>query len=283
MADDECFESVWDTFEAEPRWIEHCDEFEDLEGSFPERDLQTLVKRINAMDVRESKRIRTRKDGTTYRRKHKTVVRRLDDQNRRFVVQFRTTTSAFPVRKILQYISELCSADGEGSHVNSGVHGNKEGAYFAVAPKYRKRCKDYAKPINFVQEDLESIEGVNIPVSHHPVTSLCGPLYPSNARFIINGWCYSDNKGCVQCGAGLDGVDGMSKETRVFHVGPIWGQHEAKEKVHAWLQSEQEAEGWKWTGHWWSKNGTSYAKCYRFMQYDRVVYPERPCDDAVNA
>lgn len=57
----------------------------------------------------------------------------------------------------------------------------------------------------------------------------------------------------------------MSKE---IEVGPIWGNHEAKNKIEKWLRDHPDIdqEGWKWTGHWRSRNGTSYADFIKSTQ-----------------
>ena len=59
-------------------------------------------------------------------------------------------------------------------------------------------------------------------------------------------------------------VDIVQRETKMVnvtkHVGPIWGQYEAAGKIGKWLaQNKTEMKDWKWTGHWNSENGTSYA------------------------
>ena len=45
----------------------------------------------------------------------------------------------------------------------------------------------------------------------------------------------------------------------VMHVGPIWGQYEAEEKVNAFM-AKNEMFDWSWTGSWYSENLTSYAE-----------------------
>ena len=48
-------------------------------------------------------------------------------------------------------------------------------------------------------------------------------------------------------------------EKIVKHVGPIWGQYEAEEKVTAFM-AKTDLSDCTWTGCWWSENGTSYAQ-----------------------
>ena len=56
--------------------------------------------------------------------------------------------------------------------------------------------------------------------------------------------------------------DGEIFERVIKHVGHIWGQHEAADKVNAYM-SENEMDGWVWTGAWNSEEGTSYAQFER--------------------
>jgi hypothetical protein len=43
-------------------------------------------------------------------------------------------------------------------------------------------------------------------------------------------------------------------------VGPIWGNHEAAEKVKHFIDSHPQYHGWVFTGAWNSENGTSFAE-----------------------
>lgn len=53
-------------------------------------------------------------------------------------------------------------------------------------------------------------------------------------------------------------------EEKNMHVGPIWANYEADEKVKAFmLKNNMFEEGWHWTGHWCSDHGTSYADFWR--------------------
>ena len=53
--------------------------------------------------------------------------------------------------------------------------------------------------------------------------------------------------------------DDQKFEQVIKHVGPIWGQDEAEEKVNAFM-AKNDLSDWTWTGCWWSENGTSYAQ-----------------------
>ena len=53
--------------------------------------------------------------------------------------------------------------------------------------------------------------------------------------------------------------DGQKFKQVIKHVGPIWGQHEAEEKVNGFV-AENEMSDWTWTGSWNSEDGTSYAE-----------------------
>ena len=55
-------------------------------------------------------------------------------------------------------------------------------------------------------------------------------------------------------------------EVRSFCVGPIWGNYEAASKTTDWLMKNKSDQGWKFTGKWWSKDGTSYASCKRIKK-----------------
>lgn len=56
----------------------------------------------------------------------------------------------------------------------------------------------------------------------------------------------------------------VEMETIVKHVGPIWGQYEAAEKVNQYMtENNMHDEKWHWSGHWNSENGTSYAEFQR--------------------
>jgi len=56
--------------------------------------------------------------------------------------------------------------------------------------------------------------------------------------------------------------DGEQFEQVIKHVGPIWGQYEAGNKVRRFMQNEG-MQNWEWTGHWNSEGGTSYAQFHR--------------------
>ena len=53
--------------------------------------------------------------------------------------------------------------------------------------------------------------------------------------------------------------DGQKFKQVIKHIGPIWGQHEAEEKVNRFVV-ENEMSDWTWTGSWNSEDGTSYAE-----------------------
>ena len=46
-------------------------------------------------------------------------------------------------------------------------------------------------------------------------------------------------------------------------VGPIWGDHEAAEKVHAFMEATGVHGRLTWTNNWFSEAGTSYAQFFR--------------------
>ena len=52
---------------------------------------------------------------------------------------------------------------------------------------------------------------------------------------------------------------------RIFKcVGPIWGQHEAAEKVNKYMtENNMHGQKWHWCGAWNSEEGTSYAEFWR--------------------
>jgi len=56
--------------------------------------------------------------------------------------------------------------------------------------------------------------------------------------------------------------DGEQFEQVIKHVGPIWGQYEAGNKVRRFMRNEG-MQNWEWTGHWNSEGGTSYAQFHR--------------------
>ena len=58
--------------------------------------------------------------------------------------------------------------------------------------------------------------------------------------------------------------DGHKLELVIKNVGPIWGQHEAEEKVNA-FKANNGMSDWMWTGGWNSESGTSYA------EFERVI------------
>lgn len=52
----------------------------------------------------------------------------------------------------------------------------------------------------------------------------------------------------------------LEKISETFCVGPIWGQHEVPAKPEAWIRENRPGEGWRFTGEWMSRDGTSYCK-----------------------
>ena len=63
-------------------------------------------------------------------------------------------------------------------------------------------------------------------------------------------------KRCPGCGIIIEKID--SKVTESFCVGPIWNNNEAKTKADKWIGANKPGQGWKFTGHWNSRGGTSY-------------------------
>ena len=53
--------------------------------------------------------------------------------------------------------------------------------------------------------------------------------------------------------------DGQKFKQIIKHVGPIWGQYEAKKKVNAFMSNNGMFD-WTWNGAWNSEGGTSYAQ-----------------------
>ena len=56
--------------------------------------------------------------------------------------------------------------------------------------------------------------------------------------------------------------DGQKFERVIKHVGPIWGQYEAEQKVNAFMTAHK-MHDWTWTGAWNSEHSTSYAEFER--------------------
>ena len=53
-------------------------------------------------------------------------------------------------------------------------------------------------------------------------------------------------------------------EKIIKHVGPIWGQHEAAQKVRKFMtENNMHGQKWHWSGAWNSEGGTSYAEFWR--------------------
>ena len=53
-------------------------------------------------------------------------------------------------------------------------------------------------------------------------------------------------------------------ERIIKHVGPIWGQYEASDKVTKFMtENNMQDQQWTWNGHWNSENGTSFAQFER--------------------
>jgi hypothetical protein len=46
-------------------------------------------------------------------------------------------------------------------------------------------------------------------------------------------------------------------------VGPIYGNHEADEKIKSFLHHHHRYAHYEWTGEWFSENGTSFANIYK--------------------
>ena len=55
----------------------------------------------------------------------------------------------------------------------------------------------------------------------------------------------------------------VERVSEMFCVGPIWGSHEVPAKPDAWIRKNKPGEGWRFTGEWYSKDGTSYCKFER--------------------
>ena len=65
-----------------------------------------------------------------------------------------------------------------------------------------------------------------------------------------------------------DKLQTMKKEVEIEkiikHVGPIWGSHEAAQKVKKFMtENNMHGQRWCWSGAWNSENGTSYAEFWR--------------------
>ena len=55
-------------------------------------------------------------------------------------------------------------------------------------------------------------------------------------------------------------------EKIIKHVGPIWGQHEAADKIKKFMtENNMHGQRWCWSGAWNSENGTSYAEFWRIL------------------
>ena len=53
-------------------------------------------------------------------------------------------------------------------------------------------------------------------------------------------------------------------EKIIKHVGPIWGQHEAADKIKKFMtENNMYGQRWCWSGAWNSEKGTSYAEFWR--------------------
>ena len=66
----------------------------------------------------------------------------------------------------------------------------------------------------------------------------------------------------------LDGIRSRKKVVEIEQVikcvGPIWGQHEAAEKVNKYMtEHNMHGQKWHWNGHWSSEDGTAYAEFVR--------------------
>ena len=69
---------------------------------------------------------------------------------------------------------------------------------------------------------------------------------------------------CESC----DDLRSMKEEVEIEKiikcVGPIWGQHEAAEKVNKYMtEHNMHGQKWHWCGAWNSEGGTSYAEFWR--------------------
>jgi len=53
-------------------------------------------------------------------------------------------------------------------------------------------------------------------------------------------------------------------------VGPIWGQHEADQKVQKFMERSGHCFDLTWTGEWSSEDGTSYAQFFRPVPVDII-------------
>ena len=70
--------------------------------------------------------------------------------------------------------------------------------------------------------------------------------------------------------ASCDKLEIMKKEVEIEKiikcVGPIWGQHEAAEKVNKYMiEQNMHGQKWHWTGSRNSEDGTSYAEFLRLI------------------
>ena len=64
--------------------------------------------------------------------------------------------------------------------------------------------------------------------------------------------------------------DGQKFKQIIKDVGPIWGQHEAEEKVNAFLSNNGMSD-WTWTGAWNSEGGTSYSQFEKTLTWAESV------------
>merc|ERR1712025_1327982 len=99
-------------------------------------------------------------------------------------------------------------------HVNGGTHGGRDGSH-AGGPG-QLHPSDYAE-VMFTKEDMDTIVSIRGYASFHQVTSYSGPIYPDQAAYIVNAWCYSDGKHEVQPGNGISGC--FCNGQHVWHCG----------------------------------------------------------------
>ena len=64
-----------------------------------------------------------------------------------------------------------------------------------------------------------------------------------------------------------------------MHVGTIWNHNEAPQKIAEFLMKQPQLpkDGWKWTGHWRSRDGTSFADFERFKIEVQISQVLRKC------
>jgi hypothetical protein len=117
----------------------------------------------------------------------------------RHVFQTKDTVIAKQVAAVI----ELVAAKGWTAHINGGTHGTRDGHHAADAPPGKASSYGEAE---FTLEDMDTIRKIHSSASFHAVARGSFPIYPSNAVVIINAWCYSDGKGCVQPGSMIKGL-----------------------------------------------------------------------------